>query len=233
MALQSQDKFTIPAWSRETCVKWRQGFRGKYSAQRNSRAVFRMARAYLGRRILDAGCGDGAMLDEIRRRLPRAEPVGLDVEANDAAGIVGGDILHLPFESGAFDSVLSMDVLEHLPVESLGAALQEIRRVLKPGGYLCATVPKDEDLRAGLVICPECHKWSHPMGHTQAFSAENLKNRLTRAGFSDIVIRSYGVHLYHYLGALAPCMSVIGRRFLPNLPWDDTFFAAAQSSTSE
>jgi len=229
MAQESHNKLTVLAWSHETYVKWRRGFHGKYSGQRNSRAVFRMARTYLGRRILDAGCGDGSMLKEIRRRLPKADAIGLDVEANKEMGIVAGDLLRLPFESGTFDSVLSMDVLEHMPADSVGAALREIHRVLKPGGYLCMTTPKDEDLRAALVICPECHTWSHPVGHTQSFSAESIRELLVREGFGNVRIRSYGVHLYHYLGALAPVSRLLGRRLFPGLPWDDTFFIAAQS----
>jgi SAM-dependent methyltransferase len=50
-----------------------------------------------------------------------------------------GDVTALPFANGSFDSILSLDVLEHVP--EYRAALREFARVLRPGGTLVLSVP--------------------------------------------------------------------------------------------
>lgn len=95
-------------------------------------------------RILDIGCGTGAMLKWLRR-FPGAEITGLDLSAdalafcrNDGGGaLVQGSALELPFPDGRFDLVVSTDVLQHLPnPHGDRVALRETYRVLDPGGYV-------------------------------------------------------------------------------------------------
>lgn len=88
--------------------------------------------------ILDAGCGEGVMVDELRRRGYTAVGVDRDYASAD---VIRGDILSLPFENGHFDVVMFLDVIEHLPFEQQPRALRELRRVLKPGGMLILTIP--------------------------------------------------------------------------------------------
>jgi SAM-dependent methyltransferase len=102
-----------------------------------------------GRRVLDAGCGmaygtrilaeAGALsvlgVDRERRVLDAADLSGLD-------GIVRleqGDVLALPLPDDAVDLVVCFEVLEHVP-DPL-AALDELARVLAPGGVLMASTP--------------------------------------------------------------------------------------------
>lgn len=100
-----------------------------------------------GRRILDAGCGSGLlyaalrdrgalmsgfdssaeMLELARRRLGD----GADLRVTDLGG-------PLPYPDDAFDDVVASLVLHYL--EDWGPALAELRRVLKPGGRLIASV---------------------------------------------------------------------------------------------
>ena len=47
-----------------------------------------------------------------------------------------GDIRHLEFDDGAFDSVVDLSTLDHIPAMDIRDALQEYYRVLKPGGNL-------------------------------------------------------------------------------------------------
>jgi 2-polyprenyl-6-hydroxyphenyl methylase/3-demethylubiquinone-9 3-methyltransferase len=92
-------------------------------------------------RVLDVGCGAGFLSNEIAQR--GHQVTGIDVaadalavaHAHDASGrvrYVEGDALALPFESGTFDAVCAMDLLEH--VEDPEQVIAEASRVLAPGG---------------------------------------------------------------------------------------------------
>jgi SAM-dependent methyltransferase len=95
-------------------------------------------------RILDAGCGGGALLAELAGL---GMAVGLEPSpasreralARGVAEVVDGDLAGLPFGDGEFDLATALDVLEHLDDDR--GALAELRRVTRPGGGLVVTVP--------------------------------------------------------------------------------------------
>ena len=99
-------------------------------------------RAWLDRlpattRVLDAGCGEGVLVDEYAGRLAIE---GLD--ANYASARVRrGSLTALPYPDATFDRALCLDVLEHLSFEDQPRALAELHRVLRPGGELLVSVP--------------------------------------------------------------------------------------------
>ena len=89
-------------------------------------------------RILDVGAGEGALVERYRER--GYDVVGID-SAYESQHVKRGDILALPFEDEGFDVLFCLDVLEHLELLEQASALDEIRRVLKPGGLLLMSVP--------------------------------------------------------------------------------------------
>jgi SAM-dependent methyltransferase len=90
-----------------------------------------------GARVLDAGCGEGVIVQEYAGRL-RIE----GVDANYRSDLVRvGSVTALPFADGTFDEVLCLDVLEHLTFLEQPAAIGELFRVLKPGGGALISVP--------------------------------------------------------------------------------------------
>jgi len=110
-------------------------------------AMLALAGDVAGRRILDAGCGAGPLFAALRDR--GAIVTGFDASAGmieQARRRLGADadlqvaeLGHpLPFPDGAFDDVIASLVLHYL--EDWGPALAELRRVLKPGGRLIASV---------------------------------------------------------------------------------------------
>lgn len=95
-------------------------------------------------RVLDVGCGSGQTLSWFSERLPKWETIGCDI-ALDAVqvargftdGAIGASALQLPMADASVDLVITLDVVQHLPIPGGDVqALAEIRRVLKPGGYV-------------------------------------------------------------------------------------------------
>ncbi len=95
-------------------------------------------------RILDVGCGTGANL-EMLAHFGEAEGVDVSAEALDFCQTRGlknvrqGEAEDLPYEDKSFDLVTGLDVVEHLDNDVAG--LQEMRRVLRPGGRALLFVP--------------------------------------------------------------------------------------------
>lgn len=130
-------------------------------------------------RVLDIGCADRA----VRLGLTKAKSyIGLDYPAT-ASGLYGtrpdvyGDAGRLPFVEATFDSVLMLDVLEHVAEPEL--ALSEALRVLNPGGCLLLTIPFAYPL----------HDQPHDY---QRFTEHGLACRLGRAGFTNVTTTESG-----------------------------------------
>lgn len=100
-----------------------------------------------GRRVLDAGCGTGYGA-EMLRRAGAAEVVGVDIaepvlafarRETDGVEFEVADLRSLPFGDGRFDLVACFEALEH--VDDPDAVLDELARVLAPGGLLVISSP--------------------------------------------------------------------------------------------
>jgi SAM-dependent methyltransferase len=88
-------------------------------------------------RVLDAGCGEGVLVDEYAGRL---DITGVDANYS-SANVVSGSVAALPFPDASFDRALCLDVLEHLQFDDQPRAFAELFRVLRPGGELFVSVP--------------------------------------------------------------------------------------------
>lgn len=100
-----------------------------------------------GRRVLDAGCGSGPLVADLKER--GASVAGFDASPamiRLARGRLGDDAdlkvadltLPLPYDNEAFDDALAVLVLHYL--EDWSGPLTELRRVLRPGGRLVVVV---------------------------------------------------------------------------------------------
>ena len=116
----------------------------------------------LGKKILDVGCADGAMM--IYCGLQGAEVYGQDLDANSIKGanevlkrlnIKGealcGDAAALRFPDNSFDGVISSDFFEHISNDTKVRVLREILRVLKPGATAVIKTPNIAYLRMALL----------------------------------------------------------------------------------
>ena len=99
-------------------------------------------------RVLDAGCGTGGFLATLRAQRPDLIRFGLDfnhvaavrTRIKSAAAVAAGSVNALPFADNSFDAAVSADVLCHAAVDP-AAALDELKRVLRPGGRLAVNMP--------------------------------------------------------------------------------------------
>lgn len=105
----------------------------------------------------------------------------------------------LPFETGSFDIVLMLEVLEHLRINPL-RALKEARRVLKGEGRLILSTPRITPIHRLLFLLGKSYQgdpaveferleWLGHMGHIRLYEVREIRRLLNRAGF---VIESCG-----------------------------------------
>jgi SAM-dependent methyltransferase len=117
---------------------------------------------------LDVGCGTGYSILWLREHLRIKEAFGVDAYLRAAelwklrgvstAAIALAELL--PFGSDQFDLVTCFDVIYQLPLERARAALSEMRRVLKPGGFLFVREPAYDWLRGSHDIAVgTCHRY--------------------------------------------------------------------------
>jgi SAM-dependent methyltransferase len=106
-----------------------------------------VARLEKGARLLDVGCGEGALVDRYRGR--SIDAVGVDAYYQ-SEHVQKASLLALPFADGSFEGVLCLDVLEHLSFLEQPRALGEIARVLCTGGRLLLSVPNLANLHSRL-----------------------------------------------------------------------------------
>ncbi len=149
--------------------------------------------------ILDAGCGTGQNLSNVCQNLsPNA--YGFDV-SHDASRfwsrrglnkVCLASVNEIPYRSGIFDVVMSVDVLECGAV-SQERAYSEMWRVLKPGGHIVMIVPAYDWL-----MTPEHHK---AVGAVRRYSRTRLRSLLEKQKVEILRIT-------HFFGSLLPLVAL-------------------------
>ncbi|HEU0122465.1 MAG TPA: class I SAM-dependent methyltransferase [Bryobacteraceae bacterium] len=106
-------------------------------------------------KVLEAGCGTGHFAQALAERYQwPMYPLDLGWEGLQYGKSLGikrlaqGDIQALPYRDGAFDAVVSMDVIVHLPRGDEGRPMAEFQRVLRPGGFLALRASALDILRS-------------------------------------------------------------------------------------
>jgi SAM-dependent methyltransferase len=152
-----------------------------------------------GDRVLDVGCGNGRHAFEAYRRGARV--VAFDLDRQELAAVAGlcgamrlegevppgagsapvsGDATVLPFADSSFDKVIAAEVFEHILDDQ--RAMNELARVLRPGGVLAVTVPAWLPERICWGLSREYHEV--PGGHVRIYTRVELEAKLRRAGFA-------------------------------------------------
>tara|TARA_R110002074_G_scaffold304679_2_gene475933 strand:- start:8244 stop:8936 length:693 start_codon:yes stop_codon:yes gene_type:complete len=114
----------------------------------------------------------------------------------------------IPFSENYFDFVIMTEVIEHLSDAVLKKTISEVSRVLKPGGMFVGSVPANENLIEGVVICPHCGERFHRWGHLQSFSALSLRKAIA-ASFEEVSVQRIvflDFKSLNWKGKLAACL---------------------------
>lgn len=167
-----------------------------------------------GASILDVGCGPGTITVDLAQTVTPGVVTGIDTSAKvleaardlakrqDVTNIefVEADVYSLPFDDNSFDVVHAHQVLQHLtdPI----AALREMRRVTKPGGFV-AVRDADYSAMTWYPESPALTEWNtlyHEVATTngaQPDAGRRLLSWVREAGFADDKITaSAGVWCY-------------------------------------
>lgn len=153
-----------------------------------------------GEKILDIGCGDGAMM--VYCGLLGAEVYGVDTcaesvkKANDYMDrfqingrAVRADARDIDFAENFFDKAVSCDFFEHLNYEEKVSVLKEVKRVVRPGGLILSRTPNLTYLRFSKLFKQIIHllKFKNPfdvvIAHTEGQFREHI-GLTTKSGLS-------------------------------------------------
>lgn len=143
--------------------------------------------------LLEIGCGNGVLLEVLRKRYPELPLTGRDfslpmVELAQSRGLANCDVAHgdvraLEFDAESFDLVVGERVLINLmDREHQWQALEEIARVLRPGGYyVCIEAFKDgldclNEARAELGLEPNAEAYHNLWFEEAGFRQQAAKH---------------------------------------------------------
>jgi SAM-dependent methyltransferase len=132
--------------------------------------------------LLDVGCGSGQTMAWFRGERPGWSTLGIDVALDGlragrtlGEAVLAASALDLPVSDRSIDLAVTLDVLQHLPLDGGDErALAEMHRVLRPGGHLLARTNAQ-----AFPVTPDDPDYSF-----HRYEAEELRRKLDRAGFT-------------------------------------------------
>lgn len=142
----------------------------------------------------DVGCGSSHILAD----LPHS--VGVDIRHDKLAFmrntnrfLVQGDGMLLPFDNEEFECVISSEVIEHIPEEN-GIHIDELTRILKPGGILVLGTP-DYDRWEWVVM-----EWFYGKVKPDAYASEHVTHYTYKTLSKALLDRGYEILDHDYIG---------------------------------
>jgi len=181
--------------------EWRTGWKSDpevLAGERRFYIISELVEALRPGRVFDLGCGDGIQAKIIKEAISGITINGCDISpaAVEKSGqhlesvyVHNIDVEDLPEESGSYDLVLCVAVLEHL--YDVLHAINEIRRILKPGGHTIIQVPNLSFWRFRLeVLFGRIPSILSDPRHLQCFNKQVLTGMLEGRGL--LVEQAFG-----------------------------------------
>jgi len=177
-------------------------------------------------RVLEFGSGKGHISFSLKRLRPSITTFLLDYSLTAVrfskkvhhyfglqANFINGSFLELPFRSNSFDIVHGNTVLEH--VIDTRQALSELSRVIRPGGYLIATVPN----RNRHIDGHDIYKFIHRIGYvSSSFKIQELENLYESVGLIPVDIFGQGLTYFFPSYPLRIGLIILKNWFLQGRP---------------
>lgn len=150
-------------------------------------------------RVVDIGCGTGALIQQMFNLVPEAEFAGLDpsIEMLNIAKqklpksieLWIGSADNLPFPSESFDVVISTNAFHYF--RNPAQAIQEAKRILKPDGRLVIT-----DWCHDYLTCRVCDFFLRLFNraHFQTYTASECRDMLRFEGLQEVSIEKYKIN---------------------------------------
>ncbi len=147
-----------------------------------------------GATILEVGCSSGYLIKKIKHVFPKAMVMGADIVseplqrlAETMAGVpfFRFDLTQCPLPDDCIDAIVILNVLEH--IEDDACALQQMYRILKPGGTLIIEVPSGPNLY---------DIYDKMMMHYRRYSLSNLCQLVKQSGFNVLKQSHLGFFLF-------------------------------------
>jgi SAM-dependent methyltransferase len=144
--------------------------------------------------ILDVGCSSGFLVDDLLREIPQAAVIGADYLPNVVlsaarrvrrAPFLQFDLRNCPLPTDCLDGVTALNVLEHIDDDF--KALQEIYRILKPGGLAHIEVPADPS---------SFDLYDEVLMHFRRYRLGDLTAKAREAGFAILKATHLGFFVY-------------------------------------
>jgi len=148
--------------------------------------------------VLDFGCGPGDIWEHMQQLSVAWNYTGLDFSSDTIeklrkkalgtqkfSGAIHADKLPTDLTNNQFDLVLLFEVVEHLTDDILDNTLNEIHRILKPGGRVAITTPNNEDLSKATKFCPDCGAIFHEWQHIRSWNKSTLQDYMHSRGFTS------------------------------------------------
>jgi ubiquinone biosynthesis O-methyltransferase len=150
-------------------------------------------------KILDVGCGNGAVAIYLSKQPSVKEVIGIDISStaveicrkaarkakNETVKFQEASVTELPFKNQAFDTIYSFEVIEH--IIDVSAMLKECNRVLKKGGFFAMSTVELNFIKRILVSVFLFEKYFSPhTPHIRFFTKRSLQQLLEDHGFEVI-----------------------------------------------
>lgn len=146
-------------------------------------------------RILDVGCGSGAMLRQMAHAWPRHDYYGIDLSPHylrtayerlrhvRSVSLVPGNAEELPFRDGLFDALVSVYLFHELPKDARRNVAREMFRALRPGGLL--VIQDSAQLSESAEIASLLERFTRELHepYYRGYIRDDLSALLSEAGF--------------------------------------------------
>lgn len=182
-------------WSEDLEILHEQSSRTHFIDVWTRRAILaRLGRLPCRPTVIDVGCSTGHLLGDLRRAIPDASLIGVDLVAGGLrkahesvpdARLLQADACALPLADASVDAAVSANLLEHVPQDQ--RALTEIFRILRPGARAVIAVPVGPD---------NYDYYDRFLGHERRYARGELARKAYAAGFEVLDDIHLGALLY-------------------------------------